>query len=179
MSSIVPATNHAIGLGPAYRSNQLPSTVTTSGRHPVRGHLSFQAARLRHRQGHLRPRQRPRRAMGQGAPRRIRSTWHRPVSDALRKQAAVNEARKGLHYFTLNRKRMACPKFRPLGLCVTTRVVEGACKSVITNRLKYGGLHWTVHGANGIIAPRCAIASNRFDDCRERQAATALPPPQI
>ena len=97
-----------------------------------------------------------------------------PVIDALRPHAAAfDEARKGLDYFTTNRQRMAYPKFRVLGLCVTTGVVEGACKSVIGNRLKRGGMHWTVDGANAIIALRCAITSSRFDDYRERQAATS------
>ena len=74
---------------------------------------------------------------------------------------------------TANRERMAYPKFRALGLCVTTGVVEGACKSVIGNRLKRGGMHWSVDGANAIIALRCAITSNRFDDYWERQAAAS------
>ena len=97
-----------------------------------------------------------------------------PVIDALRPHTgACDEARKGLDYFTANRERMAYPKFRALGLCVTTGVVEGACKSVIGNRLKRGGMHWTVDGANAIIALRCAITSNRFDDYWERQAAAS------
>ena len=65
---------------------------------------------------------------------------------------------------------MAYPTFRDMGLCVSTGVVEGACKSVIGNRLKRGGMHWTVNGANAVIALRCAIVSNRFDDYWERQA---------
>ena len=66
---------------------------------------------------------------------------------------------------------MAYPTFRAKRLCVSTSVVEGACKSVIGNRLKRGGMHWTVAGANAIIALRCAIVSNRFDDCWERRAS--------
>ena len=95
-----------------------------------------------------------------------------PVIAALRPHAdACDEARKALDYFLVNRNRMAYPVFRARGLCVTTGVVEGACKSVVGNRLKRGGMHWTVAGANAIIALRCAIKSNRFDDYWERQAA--------
>ena len=85
--------------------------------------------------------------------------------------SACEEARKNLDYFTTNRARMAYPAFRASGLCVSTGVVEGACKSVIGNRLKRGGMHWTVDGANAIIALRCALHSNRFDDYWERQAS--------
>ena len=95
-----------------------------------------------------------------------------PSSPALRQQAsACDEARKNLDYFTTDRARMAYPAFRAGGLCVSTGVVEGTCKSVIGNRLKRGGMHWTVDGANAIIALRCALHSNRFDDYWERQAS--------
>ncbi len=41
-----------------------------------------------------------------------------------------------------------------------------------SNRLKQGGMHWTVNGANAILALRCAVESNRFDDFWERWPAT-------
>ena len=94
-----------------------------------------------------------------------------PVIAALRRHARrCDAARAELEYFAANRERMRYPAFRAQGLCVTTGVVEGACKSVIGARLKRGGMHWTVEGANAIIALRCAIESNRFDDYWERQA---------
>ena len=51
-----------------------------------------------------------------------------------------------------------------MGLCVATGVVEGGCKNIVASRLKRGGMHWTVGGANAILALRCSILSNRFDD---------------
>ena len=50
-------------------------------------------------------------------------------------------------------------------------VVEGGCKNIVASRLKRGGMHWTVAGANAIMALRCAILSNRFDDFWERRAS--------
>ena len=38
-----------------------------------------------------------------------------------------------------------------------------------TGRLERGGMHWPLHGANAILALRCAILSNRFNDFRERR----------
>ena len=95
------------------------------------------------------------------------------IAELTRHANRCDVARKTLDYFTNNRKRMDYPKFRSQGLCITTGVVEGACKSVIGNRRKRGGMHWTVDGANAIIALRCALASNRFDDYWERQAYTS------
>ena len=94
-----------------------------------------------------------------------------PVIDELRRHADRCEAaRRELDHFTANRERMDYPAFRAKGLCVTTGVVEGACKSVVGSRLKRGGMHWTVNGANAIIALRCAIDSKRFDGYWKRQA---------
>ena len=82
------------------------------------------------------------------------------------------EARKNAEYFSTNRERMNYPKFRAMGLCVASGVVEGGCKHIVGARLKQGGMRWTVAGANAIIALRCAIESNRFDDFWERRAGT-------
>ena len=94
------------------------------------------------------------------------------VVAALRSHAGTcEEARKDAEYFSNNRERMNYPTFRATGLCVATGVVEGGCKHIITTRLKRGGMRWTIAGANAIIALRCAVESNRFDDFWERRAS--------
>ena len=93
------------------------------------------------------------------------------VITALRSHAETcEEARKNATYFSTNRERMNYPKLRAMGLCVATGVVEGGCKHIVGARLKQGGMRWTVAGANAIIALRCAVESNRFDDFWERRA---------
>ncbi|MCE2426170.1 MAG: ISKra4 family transposase [Pseudomonadales bacterium] len=90
---------------------------------------------------------------------------------ALRAHAdSCDDARKCIDYIDANRHRMRYPEFRGMGLCVATGVVEGGCKNIVGSRLKRGGMHWTVDGANAIVALRCAILSNRFDDFWERRA---------
>ena len=96
------------------------------------------------------------------------------VIAALRRHADTCEAaRKDAEYFSTNRERMDYPTFRAMGLCVATGVVEGGCKHIVGARLKQGGMRWTVAGANAIIALRCAVESNRFDDFWERRAGAA------
>ena len=80
-----------------------------------------------------------------------------------------DDARKCFDYFTRNRQRMRYPAFRTIGLCVSTGVVEAACKNIAGTRLKRGGMHWSLHGANAILALRCAFLSNRFNDFWERR----------
>jgi hypothetical protein len=91
---------------------------------------------------------------------------------ALRVHAQTNdEARKCVDYVTRNRHRMAYPNFRAQGLCVGSGVVEAGCKTAIAVRCKRAGMHWTVAGADAIIALRCCMLSGRFDDFWERRSA--------
>jgi hypothetical protein len=45
--------------------------------------------------------------------------------------------------------------FRSRGLFVGSGVVEAGCKTVVGQRLKQAGMHWTVAGAGAIIALCC------------------------
>lgn len=81
------------------------------------------------------------------------------------------EARKGVGYFTGNQERMNYPEFEAGYLCTSSAVLEAGCKTAIGARLKRGGMHWTVAGADAIIALRCCKLSGRFEDFWERRAA--------
>jgi hypothetical protein len=65
---------------------------------------------------------------------------------------------------------MRYAEFRAQGFCTSTGVVEAGCKLAIGTRLKRSGMHWTVRGANAIIALRCCKLSARFEDFWERRA---------
>jgi hypothetical protein len=66
-------------------------------------------------------------------------------------------------YFENNAPRMRYHWFRQCGLFVGSGVVEASCKSVIGQRLKQAGMHWTVSGADAIIALRCQEASSTWE----------------
>ena len=83
----------------------------------------------------------------------------------------TDEARNCIGYLTRNRHRMRYPRFRTMGLCVSSGVVEAGCKHTIGARLKRAGMHWSVAGANAIIALRCCKLSGRFESFWERRAA--------
>ena len=74
-------------------------------------------------------------------------------------------------YFGKNKDRMRYAAFRGKGLFVGSGVLEAGCRTVIGQRLKQSGMHWTVKGANSIIALRCCILSNRWEDFWESRAA--------
>jgi hypothetical protein len=65
---------------------------------------------------------------------------------------------------------MRYDKFRKEGLFVGSGVIEAGCKSIIGQRLKQSGMHWTVSGANSILALRCILRSGRWEDFWEYKA---------
>ncbi len=90
---------------------------------------------------------------------------------ALRRHASsCEDARRTLHYFQTNRHRMRYPEFHAQGLGTSTGVVEAGCKVAIGTRLKRAGMHWTLDGANAIIALRCCKLSGRFQDFWEHRS---------
>jgi hypothetical protein len=98
------------------------------------------------------------------------------VMDAIHQCSSLPGGDKALcereiGYFEKNRERMRYAAFRRRGLFVGSGVLEAGCRTVIGQRLKHSGMHWTVRGANSIIALRCNIMSNRWEDFWEYRTA--------
>jgi hypothetical protein len=84
-----------------------------------------------------------------------------------------DETERELGYFLNNAPRMRYHWFRSRGLFVGSGVVEASCKTVIGQRLKQSGMHWTVTGADAIIALRCREASSQWETiCSHRHNQT-------
>jgi hypothetical protein len=94
------------------------------------------------------------------------------IVEALRVHAPTEpEARRCLGYICRNRRRMRYPDFHRRGLCTSSGVLEAGCKVVVATRLKRAGMHWTLRGANAILALRCAKLSRRLDAFWQGRAA--------
>jgi hypothetical protein len=78
---------------------------------------------------------------------------------------------KEIGYFEKNKERMRYADFKKRGMFVGSGVMEAGCRTVVGQRLKQSGMHWTVRGANNIIALRCSQLSNRWEDFWEYRAA--------
>lgn len=80
-----------------------------------------------------------------------------PIVDGIKK----DEVERELGYFLSNAPRMRYHWFRDRGLFVGSGVVEAGCKTVIGQRLKQSGMHWTLDGADSIITLRCHQATSQ------------------
>jgi hypothetical protein len=81
-----------------------------------------------------------------------------------------DEVRTAADYFHRNAERMRYAEFRKQGLFIGSGVVEAGCKMICGQRLKLSGMHWTVRGANAIIALRCCQLSARWEEFWEARA---------
>lgn len=76
-----------------------------------------------------------------------------------------------INYFKENASRMQYSNFKERGLFVGSGVIEAGCKTIIGKRLKQSGMRWSHKGANAIIALRCSLYSEKFDEFWLKQQA--------
>jgi len=68
-----------------------------------------------------------------------------------------------LKYFRSNRHRMRYAELRARGFPIGSGVVEAACKTLVTQRMKRSGMRWREDGGQAILTLRSLVQSNRFD----------------
>lgn len=119
---------------------------------------------------------------------KARKTWQEPFSDllwdgdipaltmALREVPLEGKNKESLRttleYCNTNRERMRYRFFREQGLFIGSGVVEAGCRSLIGERLKCSGMHWSVPGADAFIALRRCLESKGFENYWEDRRPT-------
>ncbi len=56
------------------------------------------------------------------------------------------------------------------GLPIGSGIVEAACKTLVSQRLKQAGMRWSLHGGQAILTFRALLQSQRFDRAFDRLA---------
>lgn len=77
-----------------------------------------------------------------------------------------------LGYFRNNRARMRYAELVKQGIPIGSGVVEAACKTLVTQRLKCSGMRWGLEGGQAILTVRGWTQSDRFDAAWAMLAAT-------
>ena len=79
--------------------------------------------------------------------------------------------RQAVGYIFHNRRRMDYAAFRQAGYPIGSGTIESACKTVVQARMKQSGMRWSRQGAQAMLALRCLLLSQRWDEL------STLPPP--
>jgi len=83
----------------------------------------------------------------------------------LPKSGARRKAAKGeIAYLEFNADRMQYGAFRKQGYFIGSGVIEAGCKSVVGQRCKLSGMHWSVSGVDNVLDLRCLLASGGLWD---------------
>jgi len=77
-----------------------------------------------------------------------------------------------LAYFRKYQKRMRYAEMKAQGLPIGTGVMEAACKTLVTQRMKQSGMRWGKEGGQAILNLRGWAQSERFDQAWALLAAT-------
>lgn len=87
----------------------------------------------------------------------------RALAYLKRKHPRDETIRRAVAYFRNNKGRMRYAELRAAGLPIGSGVVEAACKTLVTQRLKLSGMRWSAPGAQSILTLRGWDLSDRFD----------------
>jgi hypothetical protein len=93
-------------------------------------------------------------------------SWH-PVDDEAK---AIR--RRELGYFEKNKGRMLYATLKSNGYHIGSGLVESACKTIVTQRLKQSGMRWSESGAEHMVHLRSFLMSDRSADISRFARAT-------
>jgi hypothetical protein len=91
--------------------------------------------------------------------------------DAERSKWAKGDFSANLAYLKAQRPFMGYAKARRAHLSIGSGVVEAACKTLVTQRLKVSGAQWTRPGAGAVLHLRALSQSDRLNDALIHHAA--------
>jgi hypothetical protein len=96
----------------------------------------------------------------------------RQLGVLARKHPKQKVLARELAYFRNHKNLMRYAELKQSGLPIGSGVVEAACKSLVSQRLKLSGMRWGQQGAQAILTLRGWDQSDRFDDAWALLAAT-------
>jgi len=95
-----------------------------------------------------------------GADKIIRAIMYR--RDEAKGKAKATLTRE-LEYFRGMRNSMQYQAYKAAGYPIGSGMVEAACKTLVSERLKQSGMRWTQRGGQAILTLRSVIQSGRFE----------------
>lgn len=94
----------------------------------------------------------------------LRPFLHQVRLACPRGQPLPDKARALVTYVFHHRRRMDYARYRQAGYPVGSGSVESACKVVVQERMKQAGMRWSREGAQAMLALRCVLLSDRWNE---------------
>jgi hypothetical protein len=94
----------------------------------------------------------------------LRPFLHQVRLACPRRQPLPEKVRALVSYVFHHRRRMDYSSYRQAGYPVGSGSVESGCKVVVQERMKQAGMRWSQEGAQAMLALRCVLLSDRWDE---------------
>jgi hypothetical protein len=78
----------------------------------------------------------------------------------------------GLAYFECHLERMNYRALLDRNLPIGSGVIEGTCRSLVSDRMKHAGMRWRHEGGQAVLTLRALIHSDQFDQAWQMLRAT-------
>jgi hypothetical protein len=91
-----------------------------------------------------------------------------------KKHPRSKKIKRELTYFRRNRRRMQYAAVKASKRPIGSGIVEAACKTLVTERMKRSGMRWRIAGGQAVLSFRALVQSNRFDRAWKMLAAVYI-----
>jgi hypothetical protein len=72
--------------------------------------------------------------------------------------------REVCNYLEKNQERMRYDDYLAAGYPIASGVIEGACRHLVKDRMERAGMHWTIPGAQAMLAVRSVYVSGQWEE---------------
>lgn len=82
--------------------------------------------------------------------------------------AAAKVRQEAVNYLSARLEQMRYGEYQQAGLPIGSGAIESSCKQIVTARCKQAGMRWSEAGVDAILALRCFVLNNRYDELRPK-----------
>lgn len=82
--------------------------------------------------------------------------------------AAAKVRQEAVKYLSARLEQMRYGEYEQAGLPIGSGAIESSCKQIVTARCKQAGMRWSEAGVDAILALRCFVLNNRYDELRPK-----------
>lgn len=86
----------------------------------------------------------------------------------IREFGGAKVRQEAVNYLSARLEQMRYGEYKEAGLPIGSGAIESSCKQIVTSRCKQAGMRWSKAGVDAILALRCFVLNNRYEELRPK-----------
>jgi len=86
----------------------------------------------------------------------------------IKEFGAEKVRQEAVKYLSARVEQMRYGEYEESGLPIGSGAIESSCKQIVTSRCKQAGMRWSESGVDAILALRCFVLNNRYEELRAK-----------